>query len=378
MPFLRRMLVDVQAHLQDEMKGCRAWSLLPQKQLRPLFIKINTTVLKALAKALGDPVDIYADNDELWRTYFNIGSVVKGKRKEFEDFISTDGMSVSVVTSRPKLTTKEVQDYNSFEDCRIIGLDPGRKNIFTAVVHSKESMETLQAPNGENIRNEVIHWSRGRFYRECGYHKRTRLTKEWSEANPRIKEFGEKVPSSKVADLVSYLERVRFCLAYLDDLFSFYSSKRMKRLKWSTYIRRQQTYEKITKSLTGGHKRTIVAYGDASFTSSARGNVAVPTSTLRRKISSRCRVVEIDEFRTSLLCCSCHSEMKGLVVDGEEGGKGIYGVRRCINSACPRTLWNRDVNAAVNILRLFLHQVKGEGRPEPFTRNKNSTQVTLR
>ena len=47
-------------------------------------------------------------------------------------------------------------------------------------------------------------------------------------------------------------------------------------------------------------------------------------------------------------------------------GTESYSVRLCTNTECSRILWNRDVNAAINILRLFLARVNGQAKPPEF------------
>ena len=49
-------------------------------------------------------------------------------------------------------------------------------------------------------------------------------------------------------------------------------------------------------------------------------------------------------------------------------GPESYSMRLCRNTECHRTLWNRDVNAAVNILKLFLDWVEGRPKPPEFCR----------
>ena len=45
-----------------------------------------------------------------------------------------------------------------------------------------------------------------------------------------------------------------------------------------------------------------------------------------------------------------------------------YSVRLCTSIECLRTLWNRDVNAAINILKLFLIWASGLPHPSEFRR----------
>jgi transposase len=77
--------------------------------------------------------------------------------------------------------------------------------------------------------------------------------------------------------------------------------------------------------------------------------------------------VDVDEFRTSKLCCACHGKMNGKMM---KTGKRSYKVRHCENSACHRTFWNRDVNASINILFRFMREVRGEEEPAAFRRQK--------
>lgn len=46
-----------------------------------------------------------------------------------------------------------------------------------------------------------------------------------------------------------------------------------------------------------------------------------------------------------------------------------YGVRLCSNTECIRTMWDRDVNAAINMLTLLTAWVRREAKPAPFQRH---------
>ena len=77
MPFLRRMLHDF------EMPGepIPLFSLLPQKEIKPLHISINTTVLKDLHKYLIKDDANPPLPDNLWDYYFDLRRVAKGNKK---------------------------------------------------------------------------------------------------------------------------------------------------------------------------------------------------------------------------------------------------------------------------------------------------------
>ena len=69
----------------------------------------------------------------------------------------------------------------------------------------------------------------------------------------------------------------------------------------------------------------------------------------------------------------CSSKLT-YILSAERGrkdhGPESYSVRLCRNTECRRILWNRDVNAAVNILHLFLDWVEGRPKPPEFCRTR--------
>jgi hypothetical protein len=252
-------------------------------------------------------------------------------------------------------------------------VDPGRNPIFTAVVHNQEALDTLRFESPNNVKHKVIQWSKRRFYNEAGYTHRTRVTKLWMDKNPAIKAFNAEVKSAKTSSLELFKEHASHVLDNLVTVMSFYSAQRFKRLRWKTYIRRQKAYEKLVKDLTGGHKETLIVWGDSRFPSAGKGSPAVPTSTLRKMVGARARVLDHDEFRTSKLSCCCHTEM-GSHIDPQTG-KSSWELRICQNVACNRRIWERNVSAAINILNLFLLYAWGKPIPQPFRRKDPSTDV---
>ena len=82
---------------------------------------------------------------------------------------------------------------------------------------------------------------------------------------------------------------------------------------------------------------------------------------------------DVNEDYSSQLCSECHQKVEPMY--GENSCGAIHGVRRCVTANCQRTLWNRDTNAALNILHIFLHEVLHGIGPVVFSR---TYQVRLR
>ncbi len=213
----------------------------------------------------------------------------------------------------------------------------------------------------------MIKWSKHRFYQEAGYTHRNRVTKLWTGKAPLIKALNAEVLSAKTSSLELFKSYARHVLANLETVMSFYSSQRFKRLRWKTYISRQKAYEKLVSELTAGNSDSLIVWGDASFPSTGKGGPAVPTSGLRKKVGSRARVLDHDEFHTSKLAACCHTELKSL--QDPQSGKSSWELRICINNACPRRIWERNVSVAINIMYLFLEYTRGRPRPQAFRRS---------
>lgn len=77
-------------------------------------------------------------------------------------------------------------------------------------------------------------------------------------------------------------------------------------------------------------------------------------------------VVDIDEYKTSRICNNC----------GTDSLSKQKEVKRCSVLFCDscRTIWQRDVNAAKNMMKISLSVWAGDGRPEVYSR-KNSNKA---
>ena len=139
-----------------------------------------------------------------------------------------------------------------------------------------------------------------------------------------------------------------------------------------------------------GSQGTIIGYGDATW---ARGRA--PNKRLREsavRTFGRANVIAINEFNTSKSCHACGCELQGVVDRAKNLKKGLpagapdRGLKRCNSSSCS-SFWDRDVNvracrlgvqttrtppshsppptpqAALNMLKALLSQLRGEERP---------------
>ncbi|KAG1456331.1 hypothetical protein G6F57_015123 [Rhizopus arrhizus] len=157
------------------------------------------------------------------------------------------------------------------------------------------------------------------------------------------------------------------------------SSKKRRKAK--------NTFKKASGIVAKEAKRTVIAYGDASLTGTKTAYTPIPVKKVQRALAQRALVILVDEFRTSVACSKCHRRLENkyerqkLVCNHKKKkvrlivGRTsecsqrepssylliIYQLKSC--QLCPTTndcdiVWQRDINAALNILSILVSYVE--------------------
>ena len=355
----KRLLSDLEAD-----PDAKVFNLLPLCSWNARFVPISTTLLVQFAHVLEEGKtlkDLKKDPDALWARYFNVKAVMRGK-KIFAGRILTDGVSASVLckrTEKRKIGARRVR-LTDFQVTPVFGVDPGRRNIITAVKYSREAFDNMGRVNPPKFETFAV--SNGWYQESNGGRRRGLKMKLWTEQNEEIKTFNASTLSSKTSSSENFLFYLKHLFKSLASLLNFNGARRVRHLRWTSFIKKKKTEEKIVKKFPRG---AIIALGDASRSSTFGHLPSTPTSSLERLLKRRFRVYMVDEFRTSKLCAGCHKELGGAEYDGKQS----YGVRRCFNNVCFRTFWDRDINGALNILKKYIRGTRGQGPPSEFSRS---------
>jgi hypothetical protein len=125
-----------------------------------------------------------------------------------------------------------------------------------------------------------------------------------------------------------------------------------------------------------------IAFGAANTSSGGFGYSSIATSRLKHRLEHvhGCKVCLIDEYMTSQKCSRCEEKLVYVGVKTLEaqlkaeahckasGRKPpLYGVLKCLRcrtfGSMTNLHWHRDINAAINIAKVFTNLAKGLGRP---------------
>ena len=354
---------------KDVPKAARLFSLLPNKQgFACSHLKMCTNGFYGLLKRSGvsgmpkeGPVFRQAA-DLYWRRFFRIADFETANRK-FAGEVVLDGKGVSIVLRKPKpkRTSFASSEHMMMSKAERWGLDPGRRDLFVA----------------SNQQQHIQRCSTRHFYQEAGYRYSARKIKTWQNGDAEIAESIHNMPLRKTASVEELQTSIRFVLPRLDGLIRFHMSKGFRDLKFKRYVLAQRKLQQICRQLTAkSGKQTIVGFGDWSNKDDAgiiKKSPAGPVKRLERLMHNYCKVVSVDEFRSSKLHEACHCQLEpAFIHKHNKRGKPefckrvkVHSVLFCRNKSCHGMTVNRDVNASRNILRLL---EAGPDRPQAFQR----------
>jgi hypothetical protein len=223
--------------------------------------------------------------------------------------------------------------------------------------------------------------------------------------------LNEPVMSCKGSSITAMINHIKHIVKHWSTLCSFYFKRWYRRSRMVLYSKSQSAWDYILEKFNltkrwGKTKRnrkskanrrlirrdienelssTIMILGDGAFDTTSPGHEPLPSARkLYAELKKRgVHVIWQDEFRTSKLCSSCHSCVKEFKtksicyppykrtppqpptqssnfpyikpkrVKSLQADATPWGIRLCSNKECS-ILWNRDMNACINMLDLFL------------------------
>jgi hypothetical protein len=436
---------DAALDYQDRVKYRSVFSLLPNRSGQSVFIFI-TTKSAASMKALDmDSLDSWYDKIFDFSKALGRGKLANVIPKSFR----TDGVQLKVSLKRPGSTsdlmvkrgfgslrgrcTAEIestrrgifelqetlaQSIETLEERGVVGLDPGRKDVYSSVMNQTERLHDLSnhKPHSHHLSNEQ--WSqlqRTRMIRAKD-RKWRRVTGVARPSSGRASVLGAlSIYSLRVGDYDALLASVGYRLSEAQILADYQTRRNRRVFRFSRLLATKSATARVCNSimhhtevlprvpsgtrrkgrLSGRLRRPnpIVVFGGGQYASGGGGLASVPRKALIRELGHKTVVVIADEYKTSQMCCKCGTKLIDPDLRCSIGGCRIGEKRRfaapdsrrlrqCPSEACLQSEshdddsskvfarhWNRDTNAAINILQVGMRWWDQGVRPDALRRS---------
>jgi len=299
---------------------------------------------------------------------------IKGKRK-----LSQTEMKKSNTPSKKSKASKPVSATSAFvipPNATLVGIDPGVRNVFGCAREDGRGWDYSSA----RYRHDTGETKRRRF-QEKTIKKRSQQDAEFSNAFREVADARSK--TTVHADLLAALQTHG---KHFGTLYSLYGHRDMALIKFFNYIGSHRVLHELVKKVAP-KKTDIVIVGDANFqglkiTGHPPGVAGKFVKQLIEELGPE-RVLAGDEFRSSCLDSKTHQLMHHppkqpskrekpaalqRVAEGKAYTRRVFGIYQCSSKPGYSCTWNRDVNAAINIVQNFRTLCEHGDVPEAFRR----------
>ena len=214
---------------------------------------------------------------------FDLDKITTANRR-FAFSLETDGVGASIHLLRPK-ADPVVNEYGftftqpsvfvplNIGGCRVVALDPGRRELFVGVSRTHTNAFDHNYEHG-NEDEEVIKCSNERWQEISGTRYASKKGALWLSANANVANLARNMPTPRCSSTGAYRLYLTLFLGNRDELLGFYRELKWRRLRFKTRIKRQQAYDTLCQEIGKGDKDTVIVFGNGSF--SSRGHASAP------------------------------------------------------------------------------------------------------
>ena len=385
---------------QVESTGSKVFNVCSlRSECIPKHIRIDTTTLVQLlvTKKQGNKSDyltqgnLVKNQDKLWKFFFRTEKkcfhLSDGHSHTFHHMIETDGVSCCILLIRKDLIGKkkvtatktdsseqyidELTDYTELQNKTVVGIDPNLSDLIFCISGTHRTNLKKFRYTQDTRRKET----KSKKYRDILQEKKkTQLQgKSISEWEAELSNFNRKTLDFQ--GFQNYIQKKNEINLIVSD---FYSNYLFRKLRLGSYMRRQITEARMLRKFEkqfGKPSNVVIGIGDYEQRQHRKFKEPIKGKgfrTLFRKAGYP--VYLVDEFRTSCRCTvcegSCSTFRKCENPRPFRTGEILrHGLLKC--GTCSR-LWNRDVNASLNILKVAKEAISGNSRPSYLCRTFSS------
>ena len=379
----------------------RTYQVIPQRNnIIPKHITLNTSAIVDLINDTKKNIFSFGKSKILlnckkyqkhvWKTLLKLEkkTIFKTNSKyTFYNEIKTDGFDCILLFINKKYKDKVFGDklptydneivFDKLEDfqkgkCKkylegnykFIGVDPGKKRPFTMIDEEgkffKYSAMRRRFETYAKRSNYVIHIER----------KKNNIIEKETE----ISNFNSRTLNiDKYKDFIKNKNRIN------NDVKDFYNNVLFRKLSFRRYARTKQSEDKLLNIIENKYltekekdegKKIVLLYGDYSVGTSMKGCYSTPNLGLKKLLSKRFEIYDINEYKTSKLYNKTYKELKNVKIRKGKHVKSLHEILTLKEETEQRIFVNRDVNACKNILSIGLYYLKHGERPKEFIRKQ--------
>ena len=374
------------------------WPL--RTSLVPRHLRIDTVVLIELLVPPGERKlykSVTASKKVLWERFFRTDKKVF-KRGDFHYQVETDGVAVSLLfknkkgkTSKPSkaLPTElyidklPLSQREKLRDRKVVSIDPGMSDLLSCVSENSTAEDPEKLRYTQNQRRFDLKTTPRKKHLE--YMKNTtvvegRTVEKWET---ELSDYNH-----KTADIEKFKTYLTQKLRFNQALRPFYSQYHFRKNRFNTFIDTQKSERTFMKNFKdkfvgkdGSPSDIVIAFGDWSQLHHRKYKEPVKGKGFRTMFRRNgYDVFLVDEHRSSVQCSDCCDESARCYKfrrrldpnDKKPPSKRhihkIHGLLVC--NTCSR-LWNRDINAPLNMNIVARRCLKGWARPSYLEKCKN-------
>jgi hypothetical protein len=339
----------------------RLFSLLPNKNGFTMnYITIDKTGLKDLLTSIKLPNfkknHFDTNTQTYWNKFFHIQKF-ETSNKKFHSFL-TDGVTVSIMLEKLNVIKSKPKEF-VYIDQELVALDPGLRMLFVGC---------------NNKDDTVINCSGKSYYHDTGVNRINDKQRRHYTKNPEVLSYIRNMPVGKTNDISQFCDHLSYCLKKLDKVLEFHYTVPFRKWNFTKYTLEQKKMNELCKLISkkeniNEQSKVVVGFGDWSNPNDSiiKGHRRGPVLKLKRHLRKWCKVLDVNEFRTSKLCCKCYTETQRVSYNGIK----VNSVLRCLNNEC-RMVIDRDINGCKNILKMLMVSLNQMELPKEFNRKNKS------
>lgn len=356
----------------------RTFTLLPMKAGYTIGnVPISNMMLMTILRRLGMASfsQGYGTPEEhrvQWHEHFNL-RLVESCTRQFDHRILTDGCTVSALMAKSSCLVcpmHPIQHSFSGPHTRFCGVDGGFTDVVTAAWTD----------------GKTTSYSSARYYEAAHYNVSRRRVEAWNRGTEAL---AREVPSAATCDMERLLDHTQTYILLLPKMLEHRALHGYRNMRFLRYQGKQRAIQDICDTLAPPGVPTVIGFGDWSggHSSPISRRCAGPLQEIKHELAARENVElhSIGEYKTSITCHCCWGKLQNMKAtsikvnkDGTREAQPRHKIHKVLHckpsglgdvtiSRCGHT-WNRDVNAAKNMLMLLMLQRKGWQRPDPFCR----------